>query len=150
MTLMNINEQGVKDTGHSISIESRTTELLIQDYPSFQVSDSVTVGFGFWPHNKHSYLQNSIKQFLEDTSNFCRPCFGVLFVGPLISRFWTSGDISSGLQSQSGQLGGGILVTCSLRFTSGAKRSVGVEPEMILRCSSMSERSIQPTEIFLF
>ena len=27
----------------------------------------------------------------------------VLFVGPLIHRFWTSGDISSGFQSQSGQ-----------------------------------------------
>ena len=30
--------------------------------------------------------------------------------------FWTSGDISSGFQSQ---LGGGICITCSLRFTSG-------------------------------
>ena len=40
----------------------------------------------------------------------------VLFVGQLIPLPWTSGDISSGLQSQIG----GIHFTCSLRSTSGA------------------------------
>ena len=46
------------------------------------------------------------------------------FVGPLIPLFWTSGDVSSGFQSQSGFC---LIRTCrgvrnirSLRFTSGA------------------------------
>ena len=43
-------------------------------------------------------------------------------MGPMMHLFWTSGDISSGFQSQSGQpysFGRGVCVTCSLRFTSG-------------------------------
>ena len=46
------------------------------------------------------------------------------FFGPLIPLFWTSGDVSSGFQSQSGsalfELCGGVRDICSLRFTSGA------------------------------
>ena len=46
------------------------------------------------------------------------------FVGPLIPLFWTSGDVSSGFQSQSGfcliQTCGGVRNIHSLRFTSGA------------------------------
>ena len=45
-------------------------------------------------------------------------------MGPLIPLFWTSGDVSSGFQSQSGQatlftFGEDIYVTHGLRFTSG-------------------------------
>ena len=45
------------------------------------------------------------------------------FLESLIPLFWTSGYVSSGFQSQSGQpylqLGRGALITCSLKFTSG-------------------------------
>ena len=45
-------------------------------------------------------------------------------MGPLISLFWISGDVSSGFQSQSRQpysyFGRGVPDICSLRFTSGA------------------------------
>ena len=44
-------------------------------------------------------------------------------MGPQIPLFWTSGNVSSGFQSQSAALfalGGGICITHSLGFTSGA------------------------------
>ena len=49
--------------------------------------------------------------------------FGVhrsFFVGPLIPLFWTSGGVSSGFQSQSGQPYSHLVEACCLRFTSGA------------------------------
>ena len=57
----------------------------------------------------------SFKNFLLDTCPF---------VSPLISLFWTSGDVSSRFQSQSVQpysrLLGGVKYISSLIFTSGA------------------------------
>ena len=54
---------------------------------------------------------------------FWKTCHLHIFVGPLIPLFWTSGDVSSGFQSQSWAalfvLSRGVYVTCSLRFTSG-------------------------------
>ena len=46
----------------------------------------------------------------------------VLFLGPLVPLFWTSGDVSYGFQSQSGQSYSylaGVCVTHYPRFTSG-------------------------------
>ena len=55
-----------------------------------------------------------LKKFLEDISPF---------VGPQITLFWTSGDVSSGLQSQSGQpyscLAEVYVLYIFLRFTFG-------------------------------
>ena len=60
-------------------------------------------------------LSLHFKKILKDIS---------LFVMPLIPLFWTSGDVSSGVQSQRAfkalfTLGGGICDIHSLRFTSG-------------------------------
>ena len=71
------------------------------------------------------------KNFLENISPF---------VGPLIPLFWTSGDVSSGFQSQNGQpylhlLGGGIYVICFPRFTSG------VTPADLLAASMAAEHT---------
>ena len=59
-------------------------------------------------------LNTFFKKILENVSPFC---------GATDTQFWTSGDVSSGFQSQSGQpyscFDGGIHVTCSIRFTSG-------------------------------
>ena len=47
----------------------------------------------------------------------------VLFVGPLMRLYWTSGDVSSGFQSQSGQpyshLAETYILHIFLRFSSG-------------------------------
>ena len=63
-------------------------------------------------------------------------------MGPLIPLFWTSGDVSSGLQSQNGfclirvQRRCTCYVTCSLRFTSG------VTPADLLVASMAAELSL--------
>ena len=49
--------------------------------------------------------------------NFCKT--QVLFVGPLISLFWSSSDVSPGFQSQDGSLAS-FIVCVFLRSTSGA------------------------------
>ena len=60
---------------------------------------------------------------IENTSPFC----GVVNI-----LFWTSGDVSSGFQSQSGQpLDGGVCITHSLRFT-----SFETPTDLLVACSS--------------
>ena len=66
--------------------------------------------------------------------NFWRTWF--LFVGPLITLFWTSGDVSLFM------LGGGVCVTHSLRFTSGVTgnllmASMAVEPSLPHSCEAL-------------
>ena len=59
----------------------------------------------------------------------------VLFVGPLIPLFWTSGDVCPGFQSQSGSLAC-FLACVILRFTSGmtpAKVSMAADPRTYRR-----------------
>ena len=63
-------------------------------------------------------------------------------MGPLIPLFWTSGDVSSGFQSQSGQPYSSCVeacVTCCLRFTSG------VIPADLLVASMAAELSLPHT-----
>ena len=64
-------------------------------------------------------------------------------MGPQIPLFWTSGAVSSGFQSQSGpalfELGRGVPVTCSLRFTSD------VTPADLLAASMAAEPSLPHT-----
>ena len=48
-----------------------------------------------------TYMTKAIFSAFWKSANFLRTW--VLFVGPLIPMFWTSGDVSSGFQSQSGQ-----------------------------------------------
>ena len=69
----------------------------------------------------------------------------ILFVGPLMPLFWTSGDVSSGFQSQSGFC---LIrtwrrrtssITRSLRFTSGAT------PANLLAASMAAEPSLPHT-----
>ena len=75
----------------------------------------------FYTDAENGYRTHSFFSFFL---NFWRTW--VLFVGPLIPLFWTSGDVSSGFQSQSGFC---LIrtwrrrtsnVTHSLRFISGA------------------------------
>ena len=56
---------------------------------------------------------------------FCRDTFTCPILGPLVTLFWISGDISSGFQSQSGfclirYFCGGECNVHTPRFTSGA------------------------------
>ena len=70
---------------------------------------------------RSTLLSDSGKMYGIFLQNFWRK--QVFFVGPLISLFWTSGDICPGFQSQGGSLAWKASSTaCNafLRFTSGA------------------------------
>ena len=93
-------------------------------------------GWTFWGFFSHD-VKHFLKKILWRT--------WVLFVGPLISLFWTSGDVSSEFQSQSGfcliraKQSRMCYVTHSLRFTSG------VTPTDLLVASMAAQPSLPHT-----
>ena len=79
--------------------------------------------------NEYIYKDSTLPQILEDISHL---------MGPLIPLFGTSGDVSSGFQSQSGQpysysCLAKVYLLHSLRFTSG------VTPVDLLAASMAAE-----------